>query len=1199
MKIRSKRSSRRGFALVVALSLMILLTIIAVGLLALSSITLRSAGQGEAMATARNNARLALMLAIGELQKGLGPDKAISANAEILAANPGKPNTMGIWESWNPDSNLKSAGVNPVSLDYDGEKQNRFRSWLVSSPNPVLAASRNFGLQAWSGRTIELVGKNSLSGAATAADSVIAGIVPVKKDTKLLGNFAWHVSDESAKARINTYKDPAQNTNLARKRALAAGHRPNPTVVKGVGNAVLDFLPQDLSPEDFNKAKTSVAKVTSNSQIDLVSTAAGRIKAFRNHVTPYSLGLLTDVRNGGLKKDLTSMFEFTGSLSSTTLPAEFNNKRLYDTTLGLTGASDPFWSVLAGYYNTFRGITTADSNPTYYQRPAEGFSVTTITPPRRFYPGPVIAKVEALFSYVTRDAHAGWVSRLAAFDPQLKYMGHFVYTPLVTLHNPYNVNLSFDNLEVAIQNFPVAMRIVVNGRPQSSRLVCLNDMFVYSQDYSREKSFTLRIANWSSPTGSSTAGPIVMRPGQTMICAPYLDPGASFNNNKGTPFFDWENNLTGQNKDGTIAAVKAKPGYFGPSVGFSVDWVTPTHAGYNLPPAASNDDNMGICGLRATDTFFIEYGLVKPPIGTNNAFLVTAKLTSQGRTFDYGGLNFVYQDQATLDKLFGATLRYPSSGVLTQAMTYANNNDPISSHALAQTIGVFSAYSRTAYGGVYENGTRNPIAGGLNLRLDGKIAGKPYLFHNPARPLVLTNLQKEAPSLHSHELNFQRLFGRPDDFLEVDTTNRTPSIVGNTTSRGIKSGSYLELPTGPMLSIADFRRSNALNSSYLPGFVMPVGNSIVSPLMSTDKVVERDTSIAPYDLLDHSTLANQALYDRFYFSTFATDGTVTPDVTFQRFMDGSKPLPQQNFEPYIPSGRSVKSAKEELFTGTKPKENAYQLAAEYQMVRGPFNVNSTSVQAWKAVLASMKRNKTVTLWARSGQVEERESTDSPVMSMSLSNGGLVGSPGSASNIDNLRTNNWNGYRELTDSELEALATNIVDQVRTRGPFLSLSEFVNRRLGGDSEFTRKGALETAIEKSGINAVGIQAVPIAANDISDTTVYNFKSPKVVEGNPAEGAPGLVTQGDIMKLLEPAATVRSDTFVIRVAGEAVDARGVITAKAYAEAVVQRVPEYIDQTDRPSVNVYTDTAASPINKLFGRRMSIVSFRWLSSNEI
>ena len=60
------------------------------------------------------------------------------------------------------------------------------------------------------------------------------------------------------------------------------------------------------------------------------------------------------------------------------------------------------------------------------------------------------------------------------------------------------------------------------------------------------------------------------------------------------------------------------------------------------------------------------------------------------------------------------------------------------------------------------------------------------------------------------------------------------------------------------------------------------------------------------------------------------------------------------------------------------------------------------------------------------------------------------------------------------------------------------------------------------------------------------------------------------------------------------------------FAEAVVQRVPEYVDPVDRPSVKAYDITlptavpsTAAAANKAFGRRMNVVSFRWLSSNEI
>jgi hypothetical protein len=120
-----------------------------------------------------------------------------------------------------------------------------------------------------------------------------------------------------------------------------------------------------------------------------------------------------------------------------------------------------------------------------------------------------------------------------------------------------------------------------------------------------------------------------------------------------------------------------------------------------------------------------------------------------------------------------------------------------------------------------------------------------------------------------------------------------------------------------------------------------------------------------------------------------------------------------------------------------------------------------------------------------------------------------------------------------------------------------------------------------------------------DLDNAKIYDFSTPLASVGNPAAGAPGWVSQGDLMRLLEPAATVRSDTFVIRTYGEARDAAGKVTATAYAEAVVQRLPEYLDGVDRPTLNASSDPGAAPVNKVFGRRFGIVSFRWLNRSEI
>jgi hypothetical protein len=271
------------------------------------------------------------------------------------------------------------------------------------------------------------------------------------------------------------------------------------------------------------------------------------------------------------------------------------------------------------------------------------------------------------------------------------------------------------------------------------------------------------------------------------------------------------------------------------------------------------------------------------------------------------------------------------------------------------------------------------------------------------------------------------------------------------------------------------------------------------------------------------------------------------------------------------------------------------------MVKGAFNVNSTSVEAWKAMLSSLRGSNVPIFWARSAALTNKASNYNPILAMSLINAGNASDANVNNvNIDNPKTNEFNGYRELTDVQIDTLAQEIVKQVRARGPFLSMSEFVNRQIGASSDLTRKGALQQAIDLAKVNdAMFASQVQVNVGDVSNTNLYKYKTPEAAAGNPAEGAPGWISQGDIMRVIEPLATVRSDTFVIRVCGESVDASGKLLARAYAEAVVQRVPEYVNPVDRPSVNVYTSTTANSVNKAFGRRIKMVSFRWLSQQEV
>ena len=69
------------------------------------------------------------------------------------------------------------------------------------------------------------------------------------------------------------------------------------------------------------------------------------------------------------------------------------------------------------------------------------------------------------------------------------------------------------------------------------------------------------------------------------------------------------------------------------------------------------------------------------------------------------------------------------------------------------------------------------------------------------------------------------------------------------------------------------------------------------------------------------------------------------------------------------------------------------------------------------------------------------------------------------------------------------------------------------------------------------------------------------------------------------------------LRACGEARDSAGNLTARAWCEAVVQRVPDYFDPVDDP--HVAAAKLKSFVNRDFGRRLRLVSFRWLANEEI
>ena len=478
----SSRNSNHGFALVITLTLMILLTILAVGLLTLSSVSLRATAQDNALATARANARLALMLALGDLQKSAGPDQRITARADVIDENIANPQITGVWKSWE----IKASSPPTVAEYEKSARDAKFDGWLVSGTDPDATREVSYAQQA-PASPVTLWGKGTLGNSAAATSLVSASKIPLaatstNKSKATSGALAWAVLDEGIKARINTrYADDATAT-ATKTMELGAGERPGVEFLPGLSELErrlfeINATESSVIDKGITRLNFSLAGET------LASGMREALQSLTHDVTTQSLGLFTDTAHGGLKQD------FQALMNGSSLPTEYQNKSVYASRLGLpvsatTNPSDPTWASLQQYARLYRStITNTGGVPLLKAQTPSGWaaatttgSTTTVnrTPPSGVLLLPDIAKVQVLFSLVGRDLYAnlpsGEIKRQLTSDEKANgihgpqdgqfrstkydYDLHLMYTPVVTLHNPYNVALEFTSMRVEFLNVP-------------------------------------------------------------------------------------------------------------------------------------------------------------------------------------------------------------------------------------------------------------------------------------------------------------------------------------------------------------------------------------------------------------------------------------------------------------------------------------------------------------------------------------------------------------------------------------------------------------------------------------------------------------------------------------------------------------------------------------------------------------------------
>jgi hypothetical protein len=372
-----------------------------------------------------------------------------------------------------------------------------------------------------------------------------------------------------------------------------------------------------------------------------------------------------------------------------------------------------------------------------------------------------------------------------------------------------------------------------------------------------------------------------------------------------------------------------------------------------------------------------------------------------------------------------------------------------------------------------------------------------------------------------------------------------------------------------------------------------IANSWASPYLSAGRVSKRVTyapggeAISPDGMAkyDYSYLANEALFDRYYFSGAAPEfgprqnRSGAPSAWDDDMMSERKsvaeviesflkdptasPLRNPRMKPYL-GGASAEELKDRIAGPARCVNLAGHL-----MVEGGFNINSTSIEAWTAVLASLRG------------VDPTSGEKTP---LSRFRHILKNAPVAMAENDP-----WTGFRTLSDGDLENLATNLVAEIKLRGPFLSLGEFVNRRITTDRSLGLSGAIQAAIDKSGLNQ------KFSYSQFNPSLYPNPEN--IPNPNTGTNTPGWLSQGDLLNALAPFITPRSDTFVIRSMGEAKDSGGRVIARVRLEAVVQRVPNFVDPTDVPATEIAN--LLRNVNKTFGRRFEIVSMKEIASETV
>ncbi len=822
--------SERGFALIATLSMMILLTVIVVGLLTLSTISLRSSAISSDDAIARANARMALMLALGDLQSYAGLDTRITARADILNVN--NPPVVGVWKSWEGQDH-DATGRPKSPGDYKVKKQERFLGWLTSG-NPAKSQDSSSPPDTAQGTgRVTLLGEASV-GSGEGRDKLQVHLMPtlVNKNSKQSG-YAWWVSGENQKARLPKPYEPEESTTgrwaITQKSHVTVDPKP----------FSMESLLTDPKPADL---------AISLKQSDFIAQGTGpkASEKFYHDLSTTSTGLLTNTATGGWRKDLSLLTENWDLLPTSGLPffrvepgkdilysrATENNptpekgmlypwasyRSITSMAIDRQGASSS-WQHLQQHMTAYKRVKNASASGVgsidFQSAPNFGTSNRDVyNSIHKSKVMPVIARVQWIFSHwagTPKPVTGQPAPAVGSLEPRL------LITPVVTIWNPYNVALTSPPLNLG---FPRPLPTNIRYKVATGGVSKLT----------RFRPLTGKVGSGLGPDDTKPMAdvygfvydikaPISLQPGECRLFSP----------------------VEGSSPVTADVPLTLEPGFH-------------SGVGHYLPITDASGNPMAIPAsstLQATarfDTEFYEVGTNN--VESNKGVGIYLDVSEQGKNY------LAYR------------MNYPKR---VAQKIWTELSDLSKSDSLSSLVNNPTPYMFTLFGARMASNTQIPAKG--FVQSNPMTSYTSMGARNNGSLFMADYLGSDHPVNSPFDFSFKALYS-PDSSLPSasDKTNRGYIITGFNSDKGLSRCVVAEIPTRPLQSLAELTHWDSRHDNPIPPFAFNIAaNSDATPLLPKDAVVNSNVKgLATNYQHDDSYCANHLLFDDWFVSSIQT-----------------------------------------------------------------------------------------------------------------------------------------------------------------------------------------------------------------------------------------------------------------------------------------------------------------------------------------